>query len=93
MAVVFTLGEIINVPSSQTMRADMMNPEQIGAYSGAFAATRPVGNIISGMMVSLSQFTNDWGMAGVLMIGTLIAMVTIVKAAKMPAQFKTETMQ
>jgi len=93
VAVVFTLGEIINVPSSQTMRADMMNPEQIGAYSGAFAATRPVGNIISGMMVSLSQFTNDWGMAGVLMIGTLIAMVTIVQAAKMPAQFKTETMQ
>ena len=31
VTVVFTLGEIINVPSSQTMRADMMNPEQIGA--------------------------------------------------------------
>jgi DHA1 family multidrug resistance protein B-like MFS transporter len=87
VTVVFTLGEIINVPSSQTMRADMMNPAKIGAYSGAFAATRPVGNIVAGSMVSLSQFTNDLGMAGALMIGTFIAIVTIMKASKMPARF------
>ncbi|SCB85547.1 MFS transporter, DHA1 family, multidrug resistance protein B [Weissella bombi] len=87
---VFTLGEIINVPSSQTMRADMMNPLKIGAYSGAFAATRPVGNILAGSMVSLSQFTNDWGMAGALMVGTFIAIVTIAKASKMPAPFESK---
>lgn len=87
---VFTLGEIINVPSSQTMRADMMNPLKIGAYSGAFAATRPVGNILAGSMVSLSQFTNDWGMAGALMVGTFIAIVTIGKASKMPAPFENK---
>ncbi|QEA56856.1 MFS transporter [Weissella hellenica] len=87
VTVVFTLGEIINVPSSQTMRADMMNPAKIGAYSGAFAATRPVGNIVAGSMVSLSQFTNDLGMAGALMIGTFIAIVTIMKASKMTARF------
>jgi DHA1 family multidrug resistance protein B-like MFS transporter len=38
-------------------------------------------------MVSLSQFTNDLGMAGALMIGTFIAIVTIMKASKMPARF------
>ena len=85
---VFTLGEIINVPSSQTMRADMMNPLKIGAYSGAFAATRPVGNILAGSMVSLSQFINDLGMASALMIGTFVAIITITKASKMPAPFE-----
>ncbi|MBJ7650472.1 MFS transporter [Weissella confusa] len=86
-AVVFTVGEMINVPSSQTLRADMMNPEKLGAYSGAFAATRPLGNIMAGVMVSASHFVGSVGAAVMLMIGVFIAIYSVATAAKMKASF------
>ena len=86
-AVVFTVGEMINVPSSQTLRADMMNPEKLGAYSGAFAATRPLGNIVAGVMVSASHFVGNIGAAVMLMVGVLIAIYSVATAAKMKASF------
>lgn len=86
-AVVFTVGEMINVSSSQTLRADMMNPEKLGAYSGAFAATRPLGNILAGVMVSASHFVGNVEAAVMLMIGVLIAIYSVATAAKMKASF------
>jgi DHA1 family multidrug resistance protein B-like MFS transporter len=90
MAVVFTLGEMINVPASQTMRADMMNPAQIGAYSGAFSAARPVGTIIAGGMVTLSHFVGHVGVSIFLMGITVLAIVLTVVARRMPPSFEVQ---
>lgn len=70
MAVIYTIGEMLSVPSSQTMRADMMNEEKLGAYSGAFSATRPLGSILAGGMVTLSHYVGNGGTAIVLLIAT-----------------------
>ncbi|MDR3242040.1 MAG: MFS transporter [Lactobacillaceae bacterium] len=85
--IVFTVGEMIGVAPGQTIRANLMNPAKIGAYSGAFSASRPAGMVVSSLMVSLSHFTGAWGMVIVMILLTLFAAWSTVKAAKMPAQF------
>jgi DHA1 family multidrug resistance protein B-like MFS transporter len=90
-AVVLTIGEMINVPASQTMRADMMNPAQLGAYSGAFAAARPLGTVIAGGMVTLSHFIGSAGVALTLVLITILAVVLTATAYRMPATFTTES--
>lgn len=91
MSVVLTVGEMINVPASQTLRADMMNPEQLGTYAGAFAATRPVGMIISSLMVSLSHYVGNVGIAALLMVLSLMTIWLILRATKMAATFEPFT--
>ncbi|CRH93613.1 Uncharacterised protein [Chlamydia trachomatis] len=54
----FIFGEMINVPASQFLRADMMNQDKIGSYSGF---TQPIASIIASSMVSLSHFTGKIG--------------------------------
>ncbi|WP_125607427.1 MFS transporter [Lapidilactobacillus bayanensis] len=76
-AVYLTVGEMILVPSSQTLRADLMNPEKIGAYSGAFSATGPLSAILSGASVSLSVVLGNWGMASLMLVIALIAILAI----------------
>ncbi|MDR3190990.1 MAG: MFS transporter [Lactobacillaceae bacterium] len=88
MAVLLTIGEMINVPASQTIRAEMMNPAKLGAYSGAFAATRPVGMIIASLLVSLSHFVGNYGIALILTLISFAAVALTIKAAKMPATFE-----
>ena len=87
-AVIFTVGEMINVPSSQTLRADMMNPAKLGAYSGAFAATRPLGTIVAGLIVSASHYVGEIGAAVMLMLCTVVAILAVMQANRMPADFK-----
>ena len=69
-AVIFTMGEIISVPFSQTLRADMMNEEKLGAYSGAFSATYPLGSGLAGGMITLSHYVGSAGVALLLLVTT-----------------------
>lgn len=85
---IWTLGEIIVVPAGQTIRADLMDPDRIGAYSGVFAVTRPIGTIIAGSMVSLSSLINKWGMAVIILIMTIAAIGLTVKAVNTPQKSK-----
>lgn len=82
-AVIYTLGEMINVPASQVLRAKMMNDNKIGSYSGFIAIAQPLGIVLAGGMVSLSQFTGVLGVqiSFILLSSTGIAL--IVKSAKM----------
>ncbi|MCB6840456.1 MFS transporter [Weissella viridescens] len=85
--IIFTTGEMIGVPASQTLRADMMNPAKIGAYSGVLSVTRPIGAVIASGFVSLSAVVNNWGIAALLMIVVCLAIYLVARAAKMPAPF------
>jgi len=87
-AVIFTIGEMINVPSSQTLRADMMDPAKLGAYSGAFAATRPLGTIVAGVIVSASHYVGEVGAAVMLMLCTVISIAAVMRANRMKANFE-----
>ncbi|MCM0582487.1 MFS transporter [Weissella diestrammenae] len=85
--VIFTVGEMMNVAPSQTIRAKLMNPTQLGAYSGAFSASRPVGMMVASGMVSMSQRIGNVGCA-LLIIGiTILATYLVLKADRMPANF------
>lgn len=77
-ALINVLGELILVPFEQALRADMMNPEQVGAYTGAFSAIGPIAQVISGLLVSASPFLKSGGMGIVLALVTVFAIVPAV---------------
>lgn len=85
--IIFTTGEMISVPASQTLRADMMNPDKIGAYSGVFAVTRPLGSVIAGAFVSISVVLGNYGIAALLMVLVFVAIYLIARATHMTAPF------
>ncbi|MCP1639501.1 DHA1 family multidrug resistance protein B-like MFS transporter [Streptococcus gallinaceus] len=79
----FTFGEMINVPASQVLRADMMNQDKIGSYSGFLSITQPIASIIAGSMVSLSHFTGKIGVQISLLLLASTGLWLILKAAHM----------
>ena len=74
VAIILTMGEMIVTPANQSLRAEMMNPNKIGAYSGFSAATRPVGYILSSGIVSISVFIGNIGAAVLLLVATAVSM-------------------
>lgn len=82
-AVVYTIGEIINIPASQVLRADMMDENKIGSYSGFIAMAHPLGYILAGGMVSLSEFTGVIGVQISFILVASLGLTLMVKAAKM----------
>ncbi|WP_461224572.1 MDR family MFS transporter [Lacticaseibacillus suihuaensis] len=80
-AVVQTIGEMIAVPPSQTLRADLMDPEKVGAYSGAWTTVGPLSAMIAGFGVTLSAVIGNGGMAALMGLLVLIAVVLVHKAA------------
>lgn len=85
-AVVYTIGEMINVPASQVLRAQMMDENKIGSYSGFISIAQPLGIVLAGGMVSLSQFTGVIGVQIAFVLVATIGVSLIVKAAKMHEQ-------
>lgn len=82
-AVVYTIGEMINVPASQVLRAKMMDENKIGSYSGFISIAQPLGAILAGAMVSLSGFTGAIGVQIVFIIIATLGITLVVKSAKM----------
>ncbi|MCC9828617.1 MFS transporter, partial [Streptococcus agalactiae] len=73
----FTFGEMIYVPASQVLRAEMMVEGKIGSYSGFLAIAQPVASVLAGAMVSLSYFTGKIGVQITLTIFMLAGLVLI----------------
>lgn len=86
-AIVLTVGEMFTVPASQTLRADMMNPARIGAYSGAISAVRPLSAIVAGSLVSASGLLGNAGMAVIMLILGVVSILLTNKSAGMEAGF------
>ncbi|MDD0675387.1 hypothetical protein PS002_23590, partial [Shigella sonnei] len=59
---VATIGEMILVPFSQALRADLMDGDQVGTYTGAFSVNQPIASVLSGILVSLSSLFGNIGM-------------------------------
>ncbi|MDR0615045.1 MAG: hypothetical protein LBF82_03715 [Lactobacillales bacterium] len=55
-SVLFTIGEMINIPAAQSIRVQLINPKKIGTYSGVFSAVTPIAQLIASMIVSGSAF-------------------------------------
>lgn len=77
-AVILTIGEMIVVPPSQTLRADLMDPEKIGTYSGAFSTVNPLASILAGASVTISAFLGSYGMAALFMVLGILSIVVVV---------------
>ncbi|MDR1012996.1 MAG: MFS transporter [Lactobacillales bacterium] len=86
-AILFTIGEMINIPASQSIRAKLMNPKKIGTYSGVFSAVTPIGQLTAGIIVSSSAFFGNIGVVVFLLILTLSRCFLTTKAVKMPSSF------
>lgn len=89
VAVILTIGEMIVTPASQSLRAEMMNPEKIGAYSGFSAATRPIGAILASGIVSASVFVGNVGAALLLLMATGISILFTYLAVQMLRENRT----
>ncbi|MFC3927025.1 MDR family MFS transporter [Streptococcus caprae] len=81
--VIYTFGEMIYVPASQVLRADMMDEAKVGSYSGLVSMAGPVGNIIAGTMVSLSHFTGIIGVEITLILLAVCGIGMMIRAAQM----------
>lgn len=82
-AVFYTIGEMINVPASQVLRAQMMDDNKIGSYSGFISIAQPLGIVLAGGMVSLSGLTGVLGVQIVFVTVATTGVFLIVKAAQM----------
>ena len=82
-AVVATLGEMILVPFSQALRADLMEGDHVGTYTGAFSVTQPVASVLSGVLVSLSALYGNIGMAIFMGIIILLSILPSLRAIRM----------
>lgn len=82
-AVVATLGEMILVPFSQALRADLMEGDHVGTYTGAFSVTQPVASVLSGVLVSLSALYENIGMAIFMGIIILLSILPSLRAIRM----------
>lgn len=81
-AVTYTLGEIIYIPASQSLRVKMMDDNKIGSYSGFLAISQPLGMMIAGAMVSLSHFTGLIGVQISFIVIALLGLYFMVHAAR-----------
>lgn len=86
-AVILTLGEMISVPANQTLRADMMNPAKIGAYSGLMSVVSPIAAIFAGLLVSASSIFGNYGMAVLMLVFGGLSILATTKAARMRANW------
>ncbi len=74
-AIIYTFGEIIYTPSVQSLGADLMNPEKIGAYNGISAVRQPIANILAAGLVSISPQIKATGVSMVLLVAEILAII------------------
>ena len=89
LAIILTVGEMIVTPASQSLRAEMMNQEKIGVYSGFSSAIRPIGFILSSGIVSASVLIGNVGAALLLLLVTLTSMLFTGLAVQMLREKRT----
>ncbi|MFC4653231.1 MDR family MFS transporter [Lactococcus nasutitermitis] len=82
-ALVATFGEMILVPFSQALRADLMEGEKVGTYTGAFSVTQPIASVISGVLVSFSSIYGNDGMAIFMIVIILLGALPAIKAIRL----------
>ena len=61
-ALVATIGEMILVPFSQALRADLMDGEPSGNLYRSFFSDSAIASVLSGILVSLSSLYGNIGM-------------------------------
>ena len=80
---IFTVGEMINVPANQVLRAEMMDQSKIGSYTGFISMAQPLGGILAAFTVSISHFTGRLGVQIAFIIIATLGLYLIVLSAKM----------
>lgn len=79
--IIYTLGEIIYTPSVQTLGADLMHPDKIGAYNGVGAVRTPIASVLAGLLVSVSPLIHAAGVSLVLGVVEIFAIALVHYAA------------
>ena len=74
---------MILVPFSQALRADLMEGEHVGTYTGAFSVTQPVASVLSGVLVSMSAIYGNIGMAIFMGIIIFLSILPSLRAIRM----------
>lgn len=82
-ALVATIGEMILVPFSQALRADLMDGDQVGTYTGAFSVTQPIASVLSGILVSLSSLYGNIGMTIFMFFIIVLGVLPSLRAIRM----------
>ena len=82
-ALVATIGEMILVPFSQALRADLMDGDQVGTYTGAFSVNQPIASVLSGILVSLSSLYGNIGMTIFMFFIIVLGVLPSLRAIRM----------
>ncbi|MFC4653230.1 MDR family MFS transporter [Lactococcus nasutitermitis] len=86
--IIYTFGEIIYTPSAQSLGADLMAPEKIGAYNGVGAIRQPLASIIAAGLVSISPIIKAFGVSLVLVVTEILAITLCMLAVARHQQRK-----
>ncbi|RZI49305.1 MDR family MFS transporter [Lactococcus kimchii] len=81
--IIASIGEMILVPVSQALRADLMEGDQVGTYTGAFSVTQPIASVLSGILVSLSGLYGNVGMAIFMFLIIVLSVFPSLRAIRM----------
>lgn len=79
----YTIGEMIYIPASQVLRADIMDEEKLGTYSGFVSMARPMAAVIAGGMVSLGAKAGSAAVYAIYVPAAILALVLMARAAKL----------
>lgn len=81
LAILYTMGELICMPPSQVLRAEMMNENKLGTYSGFLNMAQPLASILAGAMISISAATGAVGVWLVFIVCAVLGLLLIIRAA------------
>ena len=77
----YTIGEMVYIPASQVLRADVMDEEKLGVYSGFVAMVQPVAAMLASGLVSLGAEAGDLAVYALYVPAAFLALVLMSRAA------------
>ena len=77
----YTIGEMVYIPASQVLRADVMDEEKRGVYSGFVAMVQPVAAMLASGLVSLGAEAGDLAVYALYVPAAFLALVLMSRAA------------
>ena len=77
----YTVGEMIYIPASQVLRADIMDEDKLGVYSGFVAMAQPVAAMLASGMVSVGARAGDGVVYSLFIPAAILALVLMTRAA------------
>ena len=80
-ATLYTIGEMIYIPASQVLRADLMDGEKLGVYSGFMAMAQPVAAMLASGLVSVGAMAGNMVVYTLYLVAAVLSLCLMARSA------------